>query len=705
MVNSSIGTFLRQPELFKNESMHSYLHRYLIANHYDSLQTFESVLSKIFREKVKNLTTLPSKEEFNALFGEFLGLSPLEVENATLQRFKGMIPFKPNYSLIGNWKKILIPSETDGDSFRNSKTVVFCPHCLQKGNYFRIQWYLKCYTICFDHLCYLIDKCPKCHSQVSEDDVINSVCPHCSCNLSKCKTDYIGSKPDDVALAKIINNWLKIDINNTKNYGLPKEENWKLFRVFSGLVGCIRAKKEWNEPEPIIDNTYYSPEGYKMNHPFVDDIQQNHRRMVMAMKVLVKWPNNFNSFLDSYRIIDEKKPINVDIGLGILYEFFIDRKWKTFPFIQKTFNDYLLLNQPIHYYNYEKTKRHEDNPNLVNNFLYIEKIRACQYLNLFKLQVDNLISNKILNLKISEWPNCKDELLYRDEVMILAEKRLYSVNLNEAVEILGTDDQTILELMNRGYLVAVGGKTIDGAQKWLITKESIQIFRKQISSVILKTNMRQYISLGKLARKTAIFSITTTEIISLVINGDIEAFILEGEQISLDALLFPQDTYFKIKQLLLNKNNWITLRNFAQEVNVKRSTVFKWRNAGLVKPVVSSRSICFFSKDTLIQFQNEFITTNQAAQILGVGPLTVQKWARNERLKPISGAEIDGCHDYRFKRSDVEFLSQEKRITAPQMARKIGLSRSQMCQWIKKGKATPISGPGIDGMKHYLFVE
>jgi len=111
-----------------------------------------------------------------------------------------------------------------------------------------------------------------------------------------------------------------------------------------------------------------------------------------------------------------------------------------------------------------------------------------------------------------------------------------------------------------------------------------------------------------------------------------------------------------------------------------------------------------YSKETLIDFQNNYITSQKAAEILGIGELTVQKWARSGRLKPISGKEIDGCHDYRFSRKEIEALSKEHRLTAPEMAKQLGISRSQMITWIRKGKATPTSGPGIDGMKHYLFV-
>ncbi|MRS02888.1 DNA-binding protein, partial [bacterium] len=46
----------------------------------------------------------------------------------------------------------------------------------------------------------------------------------------------------------------------------------------------------------------------------------------------------------------------------------------------------------------------------------------------------------------------------------------------------------------------------------------------------------------------------------------------------------------------------------------------------------------------------------------------------------------------------------QHRLTAPQLAKQLGISKSQIYQWIAKGKVKPVSGPGIDGCSHYLFV-
>jgi len=107
--------------------------------------------------------------------------------------------------------------------------------------------------------------------------------------------------------------------------------------------------------------------------------------------------------------------------------------------------------------------------------------------------------------------------------------------------------------------------------------------------------------------------------------------------------------------------------------------------------------------DEVERFVADHVFTEEAASILEVGILTVQKWARMGRLHPVAGADEDGCHRYLFRRAEVDRLRPEKRLTAPQVAERLGISRSTVREWINAGKLKPVSGPDIDGAKHYLF--
>ena len=92
------------------------------------------------------------------------------------------------------------------------------------------------------------------------------------------------------------------------------------------------------------------------------------------------------------------------------------------------------------------------------------------------------------------------------------------------------------------------------------------------------------------------------------------------------------------------------------------------------------------------------------ALVLVVDELSRPYRARNGRLHPVSGPTVDDCHRYLFQRNEVERFRPENRLTAPQMAKRLNISRSQIIQWIKNGKIEPVSGPGIDACGQYLFL-
>jgi excisionase family DNA binding protein len=142
----------------------------------------------------------------------------------------------------------------------------------------------------------------------------------------------------------------------------------------------------------------------------------------------------------------------------------------------------------------------------------------------------------------------------------------------------------------------------------------------------------------------------------------------------------------------------------ARVLNVKGRTVSKWAERGLLVPVETKGTIVYFDRDAVEEFRRDHVFGPEAASILGVGELVVQKWARSGRLYPVSGPCVDGLHRYLFRLQDVEGLRPEHRVTAPEMAKQLGVSRRQIYTWIEKGRISPVSGPGVDGAKHYLFV-
>lgn len=153
-----------------------------------------------------------------------------------------------------------------------------------------------------------------------------------------------------------------------------------------------------------------------------------------------------------------------------------------------------------------------------------------------------------------------------------------------------------------------------------------------------------------------------------------------------------------------SKNGWLSRKAASHPLKVKDSVLKKWIDNALLSRIQKLKSVQYFNKQDIDLFCDVYTFCAEAAKIVSAGELVIQKWARNGSLHPVSGPRIDNCHRYVFLRADVEKLISRKRKTAPQMARELGIGRSQIVQWIQDGKTMPARGTGIDKSKHYLFV-
>lgn len=272
-----------------------------------------------------------------------------------------------------------------------------------------------------------------------------------------------------------------------------------------------------------------------------------------------------------------------------------------------------------------------------------------------------------------------------------------TISLNEASKYLGVSNAQTVELVEEGLLIAPRGRSTDGSSIWKISKSSVQsLHHKVFSSISLHKPDHQLVPLSNLLQQLAGWPVGISYIVQEIVNGDIQGFALSDDEDQIRKIVFPYETAQIIKDRIIHKNRWITVGQFAKQMHVKAKTVNMWIKDGAITPSAMIGNVIFLNAEDANSFDLKYVNTEIAAQILGVNELTVQKWARNGRLRPVSGHEHSSCHAYLFLRSEVNRMRKENRLTATEMAARLGISRSTLSAWIKKGKITPISGPGID---------
>ena len=136
---------------------------------------------------------------------------------------------------------------------------------------------------------------------------------------------------------------------------------------------------------------------------------------------------------------------------------------------------------------------------------------------------------------------------------------------------------------------------------------------------------------------------------------------------------------------------------------VSRKAVDIWVRRGLICPAAVHNNIHYFDEAQVARFYEDYLDLGQMAQLLDISDQTAWKWTKRERLIPVSGPGVDGCKKYLFHREDIDIFKPENCLTTSEAAEFIGISGSQLLVWIQSGKVQPISGPGIDKTCHYLF--
>lgn len=704
-------SFLRVPTLYPDEFLPSYLLRTAYENSYDSFGIFKSVINErayLYGEK-DNLDN-PTRPETYSAIERLCGLPEGKSILHTVHKFSEIfVPFEkePEFITLSNGKDIYLSShETCRRSCRSIKQAAFCPLCLVEAAYYKLEWHLLSTTACLKHNNLLVDRCDVCGSNLSVSDIVNCHCPKCNYDLRNSETCSIAEDGLSIGVQLVLNSWMGIGEPRSLIEGVSIKTQYKLF---TGLKHCIQKKADWKHLHafPYFDVSKLTKQDLDK---WILPNQYLHKLNVSAITPFFSFPFCMQGFWKDYA--DESENKNISLGLGNLYWGWLEKRWlsEEFVFLQEAFNDFLVKEAEILYPGIAKSRRILDNPELKEKFRFVTVSLAAKEINSIPTKIQRLVDCGKIESKVLQTKRNKVVVSQKD-VLAYSKRLSETVNMTVTCEMLGISKTLVNSLLKHNHLEAIGGRASDGSPEWAITLDSIVNFKQRLQEAckVIPVNDETLRTNGKtivqIARQLAGWGFEIGEILQKVLDDKYPAFIADGEEICVNTVMLPLDTPSKLKEELLNMNQWISEKEFARELGVKTTTIHRWVKSKLITPIKKMSRTSFYAQQSIIDFKNNIIDSKQTAAVLGVGILTVQKWARTGRLKPISGAEIDGCHNYLFRKSDIDMLKTENRLTASQMAKIIGLSRSQVCAQIHAGKLHPVSGPGIDGSNHYLFVK
>lgn len=700
--------FLCRIQIKPDELLSSFLIRLAFANYYDSFSTFANTIHENssvlgLRDNLLN----PSRSETYFTLSNLCFISEQELFEHSIHKFANLFySFQKEYEqkiqLSNGDSRQVICQESIRRNCRPLYKSAFCPACLKEDQYFRMEWQTLATTVCLRHGLLLIDECQGCGKKLSIFEIVKGQCEECSFDLHNSNSIDVTTDSFSLFSQRILSGWMGIGEPIPVISGISSDI---LYRVFSGIRYCLQKKANWKYLHAFPEYTETLPSNRELARWVVPN-NYLHRLNASAIKPLLDFPNGLYSFWDAYR--EPNPSVSIALGLGNLYWGWIDKRWLSpeFDFIQNAFDDYLVSRVNILNTGIAKSHRLQKKPELKTKFEYISYSLAAKELNSTAPKVMRLVKAKMVEGSICT-DRQKTKVVSQKDILEYSEKLNKSVNLDRTCEILRISPTLAKSLIKHNLLEVIGGRTYDNSPQWAITLKSIRELLDNLRDVVVRVpsnEMKEFTPLVAISRQLAGWGFEVGDILSDVINSKLQGYVDTKYPVTITSVHLPKTTPRDIKQKIIHEGNWISEHEFAKEMGVKPTTFHKWANAGLVIPVKKISSINFYAKENADEFRRRYLNSKQVSDMLQVGVLTVQKWARAGRLKPISGGEINGCHEYLFLKSEVQKMIRDNRITAPQMAKKLGLSRSQISEQIRAGKLHPVSGPEIDSSKHYLFL-
>jgi hypothetical protein len=704
---------LSRAPLLPDEWLASYLARLSHLNHYDSVGWMHKLCHSQLSEYdwlilpknwetvtgLSRMTQQPAKALLEATAHRFAySLTPPGSEFTTMQ-----LPNNESLTLLhfGNATGQLW---SPGD-------VRYCPSCLQEGSYVRLDWLPILISTCAKHGCLLRSNCHVCRSLLSTEDIAQDFCTECRAKPSRAPVENM--KNDDWALLSqhIVRYWLGLapppsDYASYLSEDIPARV---YYRLLDGLRRGLVAKQSPSNSLPSAQKRYLLP-------------HRVHHIVAQAMKALVNWPHGFYEFLDSYR--GHKGPSksgSVKEDFGYFYGQIMERLWRLpeFRFVQDRFEDYI-----VEHYRLSASiihlRRYNDDPSFRERFPFLTEAQVLRMLGttprvLERIKEVGRLVPVYTSEKIIKGKKIPGITVYHsDDVQTLYAKWQNTMTLNDVAELVGLSPRVIRDMVQKGLLEAVRGPSVDKGSVWGISFDSVSQLLEQLRSLARtpRDSTYTYVPLLRATQIVSVYQHTMADVLKLILEQKLKCRWRAKDKNEISAIIVSVLDIEKHLSALTGSSPFVSFAYVGLRMGVSAYRAKKWAKNDLFASICGNDKqgdpdplpygrVCRKEADAFIA---NHMFSAVAAEMIGVEPIVLCRWVLRGRLRAVSGPGIDGYSRYLFHRAEIERFLPDNRLTLPEVARLLNLSRSQVWVHVKQSKLKPLSGPGIDDCKHYLFL-
>ncbi|MGB5047831.1 MAG: TniQ family protein [Caldilineaceae bacterium] len=682
-----ISPLLCRSPLRPDESLSSLLARLAELNHY----TATGIMKRLCLGGISDNLNRPSVAKTFEQIAALTMLPIHELYTATPHRFaKILTPPGETVQALALPSGEIVSVLSRGvayDQLRAASAAQFCPHCLDISPYHRVGWLPIAISACLQHECLLLDHCPDCGSHVSIDDVTQTYCGRCGCDLVLGKTVSIAEDPWGKYAQQVIQSWLKLTPSPDQSlpFTLPDQPVAVLFFFLDGLRWCLTGlRSEWpylhHHPRSTLEALSYAVDARipyddvdNLTIPLAPDIrpEDSYSLYATAMKGIVNWPNGFHEFLKIYRLREiQEVRSQLENDFGSLYSDWVKKKWGPLPFVQDAFHQYL-VDQYAHFPSVAQpnplsAQRNGSGRHQTNGYLtYATADEAARLLGISPKAVDRLARAQLLYQFVfpSCWPDKQYKFFRRSEIFDLQHRWQDSISLVDAAKYLGLTQKDTLGLVHSGLLFAERNPGLDSDPDWAFSLQAVtDCYYEVEKSVLYWTTRTTGIAMINLPHAAQMLSAIGLDVVGLLMQMAERNLIghLPERSCGLGEIVFYEPEIRSFLEDFRLKRGWLDTKKAAKRIGVRESVFMRWVRSGLLAPMIACGDAYFFDPVVVKEFITGYIFTDEAVRIVGVPKEAIHDWMRQGLLKPVSGPKIDGYHRNLFRSADIKRLHSDR---------------------------------------------
>ena len=338
-------TLLRRSPLWPGESLSSLLVRLTYLNYYAGSHLLARVCqdlegATLWRENLScpnhsatfvqlaQLTQVPVEELLAASrYGLMRRLVVPPAEAGRLEEMEGLPP--PRKYVV----------------LRTDQAAQYCPVCLEKRAYHRLVWVPWAATVCLEHGCLLVDRCPHCQKRLSVEEVVLRQCGECRADLCTAPLTRLKEEEEELFSQQVIQSWLLGTSSGAilAQRGLPLAPANVLYAVLESL--CQHLLTGRFLAFPAQRSEWSSQQGYALYQAGVAS--------------MMDWPDGWFQFLDEY--LGERTLPPYRERLQAVYRDWFRPGWRgsAYDFVKQAYVAYLVsrgIRIPVSFaYRYQQT--------------------------------------------------------------------------------------------------------------------------------------------------------------------------------------------------------------------------------------------------------------------------------------------------------------------------------------------------------------